>query len=296
MSLKCGKTIPLAVSAVLLSVAFTACQHEVPTEGVHRGFEFVVWQDREVWIVGYSGTSDVIRIPSHIHGLPVDTIGEEAFRGRNLRRLYIADTVRHVALWAFADNQLTHVDVGRGVTRICIGAFENNLLTDLYIPDNWDHGFPGVSIGGFAFSNNRLERVTLGRFTFISIGSFANNLITELTLPGDNFIIPAMAFAYNRLERIVVPDTVEHIGWQVFANNNLTSVRLPDRIEVVEPQAFMNNNITEITIGADVSLLTSATLDNGCVFPHGFDDFYREHGSRAGTYTFDGEAWHVEFR
>jgi len=290
MSLKCGKTIPLAVSAVLLSVALTACQHEVPTEGVHRGFEFVVWQDREVWIVGYSGTSDVVRIPSHIHGLPVAIIGEEAFRGGNLQRLYIADTVRFVDTRAFADNRLASVDIGKGVMAIGLGAFENNLLTEIVIPDNWFHGFTGVGIGAFAFSNNRLERVTLGRFTQINTETFSNNQITEVTLSYARFI-SAMAFAHNRLESLVIPDAVEYIGWQAFAHNNLTCVYLPDNVEV-QSEAFFNNDITDIVIGENVLFDTRLAP----AFPNGFDDFYREHGSRAGTYTFDGEQWHVEFR
>jgi len=222
-------------------------------------------------IVGYNGGGTDIIIPSRIHGRPVTDIDNSAFAGLGLASVVIGSYI-----WSIGDR-----------------AFYNNQLTEIVIPDNIVFGWPGIFVGNWAFAGNRLVKAELGRFTFFSVGTFQNNLLTKVVIPEDVISISHWTFENNRLADVVIHDNVRYIGTRAFANNELTKIRIPDSVTDIAAYAFVDNDIVKITIGEGVVL---RVRDSETVFPRGFDDFYRKHGSRAGVYTFDGYWWNAEFR
>jgi hypothetical protein len=78
---------------------------------------------------------DVV-IPSKIEGLPVTTIGEQAFLNDQLTRVTIPNSVTTIREWAFYDNQLTSVTIPNSVTTIEVLAFQDNPLTSITIGSN----------------------------------------------------------------------------------------------------------------------------------------------------------------
>jgi len=57
-----------------------------------------------ITITGYAGTGSVVVIPEDINGLPVSSIGKEAFYGlTNLTSVTIASNVTKIGDWAFYD-------------------------------------------------------------------------------------------------------------------------------------------------------------------------------------------------
>ena len=91
---------------VIILLFFTGCKTEVTNYyGVFR------WQpdgSRGVVITGYTGPieGDVV-IPEHIDGLPVTSIGAEAFAGMRMSSVSIPDSVTSIGNMAFFGNRLT---------------------------------------------------------------------------------------------------------------------------------------------------------------------------------------------
>jgi hypothetical protein len=157
----------------------------------------------------------------------------------------------------FAFTGLTGVTIPYGIVSIEAGAFTNNRLTYVVIPDSV------TSIGPIAFQANRLE---------------------EVILPPDLLYIGQMVFASNRLKNVVIQDKVTRIMNGAFIENNLTEIYIPDSVTRIDSGAFTDNPLVKIRIGANVDFSESA-------FEEAFYQFYRDNGSKAGTYVKNGDTW-----
>jgi hypothetical protein len=72
-----------------------------------------------ITITCYIGTNNVVTIPATINGLPVTSVGDEAFLGDSLTSITISDSVTNIGGEAFAACYgLTSVTIGNGVTSI----------------------------------------------------------------------------------------------------------------------------------------------------------------------------------
>lgn len=159
------------------------------------GFQYTV-RDRAITITGYTGTATAIVIPPTINGMPVVAIGEYAFSG-------------HKAGYFYND-----VPPGIGLTSVTI---PNSITT----------------IGGFAFSGNRLGNVIIP---------------LSITSIGDR------AFWDAGLSSITIHNSVTYIGLYAFYSNQLTNVTIPDSVTNIEPGAFGRNNIVSVSIGTGLRL------------------------------------------
>ena len=119
---------------------------------------------------------------------------------------------------AFAENNLTSVVIPDGVTTIRDYAFYSNNLTSVVIPDSV------TTIGNYAF--------------------YYNNL-TSVVIPDSVTTIGEAAFEFNDLTSVVIPNSVTTIGSGAFRNNNLTSVVIPDSVTEIGGSAFNNNQLSE---------------------------------------------------
>jgi len=80
-----------------------------------------------ITITGYTGSNGDLTIPDTINGLPVTSIGDEAFDGCGLTSATIPDSVTSVGEFAFANNLfLATVYIGSCVTNIGDRAFINS--------------------------------------------------------------------------------------------------------------------------------------------------------------------------
>jgi hypothetical protein len=77
-----------------------------------------------ITITGYTGPGGVVNIPAQINGLPVTSIGFDAFADTALTSVTIPDSVTTIGAAAFADDLfLATVYIGSGVTTIGATAF-----------------------------------------------------------------------------------------------------------------------------------------------------------------------------
>jgi uncharacterized repeat protein (TIGR02543 family) len=123
------------------------------------------------------------------------------------------------------------------LTTIFYGAFYNNLLTSVTIPDSV------TTIDGDAFAGNLLASVTIpNSVTTIGDYAFARNLLASVTIPNSVTTIGVEAFATNRLTSVVIPNSVTTIGNRAFDNNPLAWFFVPASVTnaVVAPLCASN--------------------------------------------------------
>ena len=180
-------------------------------------------------------------IPSEEAGVEITVIGEEAFSGKGLTAVNFS---------------------GDNVEKINDGAFSNNKLTLVEIPDSV------IEIGEGVFSNNELESLKISE-GIIKISS--------------------AAFIGNELKSVEISDSVKEIGGSAFNDNELTSVEIPAGVEEIGKFAFwQNENLEEVNMPAEVNL-------KGDIISTGaFKEVYEENDEEAGTYKLINDEWVLE--
>jgi hypothetical protein len=182
-----------------------------------------------ITITGYTGPGGAVTIPSTIDGLPVTSIGDQAFAFgfgltsvtipsgvtslgdlgfywcTGLTNIAIPNSVTNIGDFAFANcARLVGVSIPTSVTSIGEGAFDNcTSLTSVIIPDSV------INIGGGAFySCTNLASVTLGN-SVASLGDYA-------------------FYGCSSLTTINCRDNAPSIGTSVFSGDkNMTVYYLP---------------------------------------------------------------------
>src|ERR1041385_1063465 len=199
--LACCLRLPLALP-VLTAVLVLATPAVVQAQ-----FSYTV-TNQMVTITGYTGTTDVVSIPSTINGLPVISIGDYAF-------------------YAFFGSGTTGVTIPNSVTMIGDYAFAYCLnLTSITIPDSV------TNIGYFAFAYSRgLTNMVVDPLnsTYRSVDGvvFNQSQTTLVEYPG------------GKLGGYTIPNSVTSIGAGAFDGcGNLTSVTIPDSVTNIGYFAF----------------------------------------------------------
>jgi hypothetical protein len=203
---------------------YTEMAYTSQKEGI---FEFIKTKYGSI-ITGYSGGKvDELEIPQQLGGMAVKGVihgtfykndishvqfpdrltfigGVNSFSSNKLTSITIPDSVIYIGDYAFSDNQLDSVDIGKNVSSINKGAFFNNSLTNITIPDSVTY------IGDGAFEGNQLTSVTIPNgVTSIGINVFLNNQLTVVVIPDSVTSIASGAFYNNQLSRITISGNVE---------------------------------------------------------------------------------------
>jgi hypothetical protein len=132
-------------------------QDSVGTEGL----SYTLNEDtQEYSVTGYSGTDEDVVIPAYYEGLPVTSIGANAFKTcSNLKSIVISDSVTSIGKSAFYNcTSLNSVTIPNSVTTIGMQAFYGCAsLSSIVIPNSV------TEIKGYAFySCNNLNKITIG--------------------------------------------------------------------------------------------------------------------------------------
>ncbi len=217
-------------------------------------------------ITGQGTASGDIVIPDTYRGLPVTSIGANAFMGSvtsgsTVTSVTFGSNVKNIGDYAFANcTKLTRLTLPEGLESIGDYAFQlcSGISGTVAIPDSVTH------VGQYAFQNCRMTSLNIGSgLTEISAHAFDGcSALTSAELPANVTAIGESAFAKcTSLREVSTGANVTTIGAQAFSGcTALEKLTLGERTQTIGSQAFygctklanaeMPSSLTEIGSGA----------------------------------------------
>jgi hypothetical protein len=192
--------------------------------------------DGEVTILGFTGTEATVIIPLTFNGMPVISIGPDAFA---------------------MNSTMTSVSIPSTVTDIGEGAFEScTALTSVTIPNNVadleDDAFDGCT---------SLGSVTIGSgVTSLGNDIFDNCIdLTSVTIPSTVTSIGIDTFMGTGLTSVTIPTSVTSIGQAAFSDClSLGSATIGDGVTVIGRSAFQGcASLSSVSIGKGVTTINA---------------------------------------
>lgn len=251
-------------------------------------FAFTTNADGSLNISGYTNsavTGGTVIIPDTTNGLPISSIGFEAFfldttitnvvMGTNivsvgasafngcsgLASVTMPDGVTNIGQSCFYGcHSLTNVTVPSNLTSIASETFVNcTSLTSLTLPNRVTY------LGSLAFWGCiSLTNVTIPfGVTNIDLGAFQSSAITTVTIPGSVTTIGADAFdACLSVTSVTIPNSVLSLGQGAFERCvRLTTVTIPNSVTNLGGMAFYRcTNLSSVTVGIGVTNIVNGTF------------------------------------
>ncbi len=229
-----------------------------------------------ITITAYTGAGGVVNIPGSINGVPVTSIGTNAFSNcASLNSATIPGSVTNIGSFAFSGcTNLISVFFGGNPPGADSTVFsDDNLAQVYYLPGatGWGSTFGGVQtvLPPYNYTANNGAIVIIA---YTGSGGAVN-------IPGKIGGLPvisiqSLAFLSSTLTSVVIPDSVTNIGTTAFAGcPNLTSATIGNGVTIIPNMAFYYcTSLTNVTIGSNVILifqsafqdcgLTSVTIPN----------------------------------
>lgn len=134
----------------------------------------------------------------------ISYIGKHAFRNTNLSEITLSEVNEYVEPWAFADNDLDTVILGKGLGKFDYTfVFKNSVIENLVIEDDCE----AVRVID--------DKFLVGKDGTVLYEYFGNE--TEVTVPEGITHIMADAFLYNKdIVSVILPSTLKAIGDKAF--------------------------------------------------------------------------------
>lgn len=228
------------------------CQHDVSTDGLTS----TLTSDGngcKITSIGASAGATEVYVPTEIDGVPVTTIGYNAFgynqdgRVANLKKVFLPDTITSIESGAFANNSaIEQIYIPDGIENVAYEAFNGcrNLKFNEY--------------GGCKFLGNKNN-------PYLVLYKATNKKITTATIPQGTKIIVEGAFEdCNVLTSVTLSDTVKQIGnYAFYYCSLLSSVTLNDGLESIGELAFDScTSLTSLVIPDSVTYMGPAFLSS----------------------------------
>jgi hypothetical protein len=197
-----------------------------------------------ITVTGYTGAGGSVTIPDRIpdttNGLPVTSIGADAFLNyTNLTSVTIGDGITAILPGAFEGCSLANITIPSSVTSIGDDAFAGCNMTNLVIPNSVTNLGLGVFNGCESLTN-----ITIGSGLTIIGGFEGCHSLASVTIGTNVASIGDWAFEdCQSLRSITIPSSVTNIGAWAFYDPALISVYFEGNAPNVGPYAFAVGNI-----------------------------------------------------
>jgi uncharacterized repeat protein (TIGR02543 family) len=195
----------------------------------------------------------------------VTTIGEGAFFGNDLESITIlGDETRFNEDWTMYGYPAELHQEATNFNGFLFVDDSNKIIG--YIGDDKDIVIPSeingtevTSIGYGAFYDNELTGVTIpDSITIIESYAFYDNEITSITIPDGVTTLGNRVFYLNSLTSVIIPNSVITIGSKAFAANDITSITIPESVTTIGYEAFSSSHM-HITSATSITILGDET-------------------------------------
>lgn len=185
--------------------------HRQTSGDTEDGFRYLIENDAAT-ILMYLGNEKVVIIPPKINGVPVTTIGGNAFIFKGVQQIVIPDGVTQIGYSAFSNcRELTTINLPESVISIGKGAFEScESLVSIKIPKSLKAIEEAMFWGCESLTMKIPNHITeIKRMGFYGCSSLVDVIIPDsITSIGDD------AFSWcTRLNSLTIPNSVKHIGY-----------------------------------------------------------------------------------
>ena len=229
----------------------TICNYELPySEGLE-----IDNQNGDIVVKSIGTCKDInIRIPSSYNDEPIVSIYNGAFKGANIKNMFISS-----------------------IENISAEAFEGSLVEKIVFADDIS-----LNISSEAFQDTKnLETIIFGENTklnYLGGYAFCRSSLKHITLPEGITNIVAYTFAYcKELEEVIFPASLTKISYGVFVGcSKLKHVEIPDGIEDVFSDIFHVNYTPSLSYNVKNGIKYLGNATNPYVYLYGFVDGWNE--------------------
>ncbi|NME72048.1 InlB B-repeat-containing protein [Flammeovirga aprica] len=200
-----------------------------------------IFEDGE--IKGYNGPSGAVEIPSSIDGMPVISIGENAFNNLEITNVTLPATLTTIKDGAFYGNQLTAVEIPSSVQFIGEGAFAGNLLTSIELPETTiDNKTTDVWQGGDG--NLFTQKTSNLNIAYEAIEKAENTVLISI-----EFVNGTGGLKVEGNTNEAIYSELGSVSFYVEKGSTVTLTPIVDNLpENLEAPSFVIENITEVVI------------------------------------------------
>lgn len=226
---KVPSSLPITKCEITFTISGLA--DAATTQVALKGFEFKDYSDHVV-VISYTGSNEVVAIPSSVNGKVVTEIGANAFHNKDLSitKVTIPNTVTTIDKNAFYGcTKLKSITLPSSVTTIAAYAFYQTGLTSVTIPKSV------TTIGDGAFGNCiSCQKITVAKDNAKYIATdgvlFSKNKKTLVQYP-----------AGMKITSYSVPSSVTTISGGAFAGcANLTKLTITKNVTTIGKDAFVS--------------------------------------------------------
>ncbi|MBU1145746.1 MAG: leucine-rich repeat domain-containing protein [Firmicutes bacterium] len=223
----------LIATLFLLVFSLWGCKEEIGTEGLV--YELIEDQS-EYAVVGYTGDSFEVIIPSTYNSIPVTEIRYTTFSGNGTINLYITGLTLPDSITSIEENALGVLtslselrvpkkieDVGSALTWILTRVSLTIPKGHLYLKETKIDGYKAIT----SKDGSRL----------VWIENPSEENIT-ITIPDNIVIIDDYAMLSTDFGGIVLPKTLEEVGIGAFYDTPNTTINIPAGIKIIQGAAF----------------------------------------------------------
>ena len=285
------------IACLLLLSALPAVVNAQLSFMTNNGTYYYTIDNSSITIIEYNGPGPALTIPNTISGLPVTSIGDNAFDSSiQLTSITIPDNVTNIEPNAFYwCTSLTNFTIGNSVISIGGTAFYGcSSLTSFTIPNN----VAGIGVGAF-YDCTGLTNVTIGNgVTDIESNAFYGcTSLTAIKVDTNNPVYCSLAgVLFDKSQTTLIQ----------FPGGNAGGYTVPNSVTNIEDNAFYGcNSLTNVTIGnsvtsigrqalASCTSLTAITVDTnnldyssvaGALFDRSQTILIQCPGGKAGSYS-----------
>lgn len=241
-------------------IRFKDPNSEKSIKPIGRNVEEVQWSDGTVVKTVKDSFGDVIRKTLTVP-LKYTVIREGLYKDEELTHVKIHPGVTRIEDYAFAGNRLSEVIIPEGAVFVGSNAFSSNaplrkiILSQGIRNRTQFNGLPhGVAVifenhnGVPITKNDYIEKVTQGDSSILEIHHTADGNVEAriLTVSPKVTHIAKNAYSNRKLTGVVISPSVVSIGESAFSGNKLKKLIIPKSVKRIEKYAFSNNALESV--------------------------------------------------